>query len=240
LNAAWSLLPRTGISVVGLAADEKYFSKKIEDWAGTLDLEWDYADRWQADSMAAWAYAQNNSPRLVSRGGGSIFWHPASRIISVMSRFKARGSYEELVAIAAFVGDLDLAEQGKSLIPAFETLMAAKLPPSAVVFSGGGLQPVWLLDEAMLITDRVTAVEYRKLSRGLVYGMYGETDLNFDYAVAEPTRMVRLPGFVNRKPKRHGAIAQLVYFNPDARYSLDQVRSVAVIKETPDRFMFWV
>lgn len=230
LSLAWQSLPAMGI--VGLASDLKYFSEKRNEWAGTVDVEWAAAKDRSTVGLLEWAYKKNDDARLTAQGVGSIFWHFSSRKFQVASRKRerARGAYDELIAASAIGADIDCAETGTPLAVAFDTVMSAKLLPTAVVFSGGGLQPIYILSEAWLVPDRPSAQEYRQYSRGLIDGMFADSGLVFDTQVHEPTRMLRLPGFVNRKPKRDGAIAQLVYWNPDNLHTIEQIKAHAVIR----------
>ena len=117
-----------------------------------------------------------------------------------LSRWK-RGGAAEVVALPAFYTDID--------DPTNATLMklrAARLPPSVIVHSGGGYHAYWLLDEPT--RDLHMA---RQVLQGLAR--------TFDGDSLTPAQSLRLPGTVNHKPERGGALCHLVE-SSDRHYRL--------------------
>jgi hypothetical protein len=117
-----------------------------------------------------------------------------------LSRWK-RGGVAEVVALPAFYTDID--------DPTDTTLMklrGARLPPSAIVHSGGGYHAYWLLDEPT--RDLHMA---RQVLQGLARTFGGDG--------LSPAQSLRLPGSVNHKPERGGALCHLVE-NSDRHYCL--------------------
>lgn len=108
-----------------------------------------------------------------------------------LSRWQ-RGGAAEVVALPAFYTDVD--------DPTDTTLVKlrrARLPPSVIVHSGGGYHAYWLLDEPT--SDLNTA---RQVLQGLARTFGGDG--------LSSAQSLRLPGTVNCKPERSGALCRLV------------------------------
>ena len=134
---------------------------------------------------------------------------------SGLSRWK-RGGAAEVVALPAFYTDID--------DPTDVTLMklrGAPLPPSVIVHSGGGYHAYWLLDEPT--HDLNTA---RQVLQGLARAFGGDG--------LSPAQSLRLPGTVNHKPERGGAVCHLVE-NADRHYCLSDFQPF--IPSTPSPLM---
>ena len=122
-----------------------------------------------------------------------------------LSRWK-RGGATEVVALPAFYTDID--------DPTNATLMklrGARLPPSVIVYSGGGYHAYWLLDEP---------TRDLKMARQVLQGLartFGGDGLS-------PAQSLRLPGTVNCKPERGGALCHLVE-NSDRHYCLSDFQT---------------
>ncbi len=119
---------------------------------------------------------------------------------SGLSRWK-RGGAAEVVALPAFYTDID-DPTNATLIK----LRGARLPPSVIVHSGGGYHAYWLLDEPT--SDLHIA---RQVLQGLARTFGGDG--------LSPAQSLRLPGSVNHKPERGGALCHLVE-NSDRHYCL--------------------
>ncbi|MBL8166358.1 MAG: hypothetical protein JNJ61_30515, partial [Anaerolineae bacterium] len=117
-----------------------------------------------------------------------------------LSRWK-RGGAAEVVALPAFYTDIDDPTDA-----ALMKLRGARLPPSVIVHSGGGYHAYWLLDEPT--RDLNTA---RQVLQGLAR-IFGGDGLS-------PAQSLRLPGTVNHKPERGGAVCHLVE-SSDRHYCL--------------------
>jgi hypothetical protein len=128
-----------------------------------------------------------------------------------LSRWK-RGGVPEVVALPAFYTDID--------DPTDATLMklrGARLPPSMIVHSGGGYHAYWLLDEPTSDLHRA-----RQVLQGLARAFGGDG--------LSPAQSLRLPGSVNHKPERGGAVCRLFELS-DRRYRLSDFQSF--IPSTP-------
>jgi RepB DNA-primase from phage plasmid len=108
-----------------------------------------------------------------------------------LSRWK-RGGAAEVVALPAFYTDID-----DSTDAALVKLHGARLPPSVIVHSGGGYHAYWLLDEP---TADLSAA--RQVLQGLARTFGGDG--------LSSAQSLRLPGTVNTKPERSGALCHLV------------------------------
>lgn len=108
-----------------------------------------------------------------------------------LSRWK-RGGTAEVVALPAFYTDIDDPTDA-----ALMKLRGARLHPSVIVHSGGGYHAYWLLDEPT--HDLHMA---RQVLQGLARTFGGDG--------LSPAQSLRLPGTVNHKPERGGAVCHLV------------------------------
>ncbi len=122
-----------------------------------------------------------------------------------LSRWK-RGGAAEVVALPAFYTDIDDPANA-----ALVKLRGAQLPPSVIVHSGGGYHAYWLLDEPT--SDLHMA---RQVLQGLARAFGGDG--------LSPAQSLRLPGTVNCKPERGGALCHLVE-NSDRHYRLSDFQS---------------
>jgi len=117
-----------------------------------------------------------------------------------LTRWK-RGGTAEVVALPAFYTDID-----DPTDTTLAKLRTARLPPSVIVQSGGGYHAYWLLDEPT--TDLSAA---RQVLQGLA-STFGGDGLS-------PAQSLRLPGTVNTKAERGGALCHLVEAS-DCHYTL--------------------
>jgi len=119
---------------------------------------------------------------------------------SGLSRWK-RGGAAEVVALPAFYTDIDDPTDATLI-----KLSGTQLPPSVIVHSGGGYHAYWLLDKPT--SDLHTA---RQVLQGLARTFGGDG--------LSPAQSLRLPGTVNHKPERGGALCHLVETS-ERRYRL--------------------
>jgi hypothetical protein len=76
------------------------------------------------------------------------------------------------------------------------------IPPTIVIFSGGGLHALWRIAPTLISRDTFSAIKHTL--RGIAVTIKGDT------SVAELARVFRLPGTVNTKPDRDGAVCRVV------------------------------
>jgi hypothetical protein len=98
------------------------------------------------------------------------------------------------------------------------------LPPSGIVFSGGGLQAVHILSEAWAVPNEAAAREYNDYSRALYRPTFERAGLKLDTSVHDAAREMRLPGYVNRKPGRD-TFARIIYWHPEITYTPAEIRA---------------
>lgn len=122
-----------------------------------------------------------------------------------LTRWK-RGGMAEVVALPAFYADLD-----DSTNAALVKLRDARLPPSVIVSSGGGYHAYWLLEEPTADLNKV-----RQVLQGLARTFGGDG--------LSPAQSLRLPGTINTKPERGGALCHVIETS-NRRYSLSEFRS---------------
>jgi hypothetical protein len=235
LSTVWATLPNSG--VIGLVTDDRYPDKATGELKGTTISNWIYTED-RHDYDLAWAKRHNGDPVKIERGAGSIFWQGASRkedILGATDPTKARGSLDQLLAVSAYWCDFDCSEQGQPLTPVVQALLSMELPPTTIYFTGGGIQAVHSFSEPWDLSDRALAKEYKSRSLAFYESLYKRVAMAADLSVHEAARMMRLPGFANRKAKRNGAVAILIYLNPGNRYPLDDIKARSVLRDKPKR-----
>ncbi len=230
LSVVWSAMPAN--SVIGLSVDKQYTDRATGEIKHTTEADWCYAD--DEYDFQAWAHSRNTDRRLIETGHGSIFWNIAGRKPSILGydhpRYR-RGSYDELTALCVFAIDLDVSDVGGDYRGVVNGIQSIPLKPTAVLYSGGGLQVIWVLTEAWNVDTRATAQQYKEYAVQFAKVCAQYLPIDPDFQTQEPARMLRVPGFVNRKLKRNGAIAELLQWNPERRYSIAEMK--AFIGELP-------
>lgn len=133
-----------------------------------------------------------------------------------LSRWK-RGGAAEVVALPAFYTDIDDSTEN-----ALMKLRGARLLPSAIVWSGGGYHAYWLLDEP---TTNLNAA--RQVLQGLARAFEGDG--------LSTAQSLRLPGTVNTKSERGGALCHLIEVS-DRHYPLSAFRPfISPVSRPPAR-----
>ncbi len=125
----------------------------------------------------------------------------------VNPRFADRGSAEFVAGVVALPLDYDSMALGQE---ALKRLVQCGLAPNIVVASGRGLHGYLFLGA---VADCAAA---RAVGRRLCY--WTDSDSVFD-----APRTMRLPGTVNQKRETSGAVATVVHFRPEPRYSLAEI-----------------
>ncbi|MFD8882358.1 hypothetical protein ACFV0H_07520 [Streptomyces erythrochromogenes] len=116
-----------------------------------------------------------------------------------------------------------------------EIVLASGLPaPTGWVLSGGGINPVWMLDEPHLIGDAADRAATEELSydiqKILGASAYGH-GCSWDTQIGNLDRLMRLPGTVNRKGGQERQATSMV--GTGERVPLDVMRA-AVTRLAPD------
>ena len=221
LDLVWKTLPDEGL--VGLSTNDSRYIEETGKEKGFFRQFWANAEeRHEFDFTAL--YKMNQSPALQKRGLGSVYWQVASRQKSVLERSKsARGTNDELIANGAIYCDIDSVEYGLSLEDSYNAIYSLPLPPSIVVFSGGGLQGIWLFDKANLLGNDM----YTRQFKDLEFSFFKTILEICDPSVMEAARVLRMPGFRNNKLARYGAIGQIIEAHPERVFTMERIRVFA-------------
>ena len=218
LRAVWGAMP-TG-SLVGLVGADEYTKQGQIRTTSTPEWIW-----WGEDllPLLEWAETHNNK-RFLLNDRGSIYWNAAARKQEVLGRYHGRGGLDELTYITAFFCDLDTSKRGYTLAEGVQTLLSMPLPPSAIIFSGGGLQAIHTLSEPWAVPNEAASREYNDYSRALYRPTFERAGLKLDTSVHDAAREMRLPGYVNRKPGRD-TFARIIYWHPEITYTPAEIRA---------------
>jgi hypothetical protein len=130
----------------------------------------------------------------------------------------SRGGGKNTVSrVVTLWADYDLEKFGKSKEEGLEYLQNLSCPPSMIMFTGGGLQPYWILAESARSAEDMARSERIINAMTLWWGI--------DKGVKDYSRVLRAPGTPNIKydPPRMCLIAQC---DTGARYSLDELEAM--------------
>jgi hypothetical protein len=128
-----------------------------------------------------------------------------------------RGGQTDLLALPSLFVDIDC-EPEQALL----RLRECSIPPSCIIRSGHGLHAHWLLSEPTVAFDQA--------SRAL-----RELAAHFGGDHTNVAQMLRLPGSINTKPSRAGALCHIVAFYPERRYSLKDFVGLAALSRQHDK-----
>lgn len=92
--------------------------------------------------------------------------------------------------------------------------------PSLIIWSGGGLHIYWLLD-APFALDSDAARERAILAQRAIVAYIGG-----DIAVHDLARVLRVPGSINHKPERGGAVCAIRHWQPDDVSTLAELEAM--------------
>ena len=112
-----------------------------------------------------------------------------------------RGGKRDLVSLPALWVDIDT-----DPAIALTRLDRFVIPPSCVVRSGGGIHGYWFIQPTSDLAEADLALH------GLAQTLSGDK--------TNVAQSLRLPGSINTKPARNGAICQIIDFHPERRYHL--------------------
>lgn len=230
LASVWKPLPED--SVVGVS-----WEGEVRGQPALLTKWLLYNEEMLTPSFSDWLLRVGDNTRYTTEGRGSIFWLPASRKIST---FKKKGSSEfvrgglnDLDRVACLWADFDTEKLGLDSQVVFHRLMNLPVPPSIVYWTGGGLQCVHLLEEAVDVSDYQKARDFSNYNKQFYKAILGDLS-GIDDKVYNADRMMRLQGSRNRKPHRNGVLVNNLYFS-DKRISYQTVVSVAGDIPKPQR-----
>lgn len=127
---------------------------------------------------------------------------------------------------------MDLKSEQELIFDSFLNPPAGIPAPSVIIFSGGGYQGFWLLEEPLQVDGDLAKVEdAKRYSQQLevLYGDRADATHNLD-------RVMRLPGSVNipnpnkLKKGRKPALARLIKFDEKLRYPLSRFTQAALVQ----------
>lgn len=204
LQTVFSGIPEGFIEVTYLAPDGvKLYPRTIVQWADAPlgDINPDLPEIHKLNQRG---YSCYFAPVVRSRK-----YEPEQRISEKTGRaymHYERGKAADAHYTRVLWADID--EPGED---GYQRAINSLIPPSIVVSSGGGFHAYWLLTQALEITDDNREMVKRTL-KGIAIHHKSDTK------VAEFARIMRLPGTVNTKPNRGGALCEVIDFLP-AQYS---------------------
>jgi len=136
----------------------------------------------------------------------------------------ANGKKENLSLLRVLFADLDFRDSSEA--EARACIAAFPLAPSAVVESGGGLYPFWLLKEPFDLRSEGAIARVEGVIRRVV------ATLRADANATDVTRLLRLPGTMNCKydPPRAVLIAEC---HPERVYTLEQFEELDALLPDP-------
>ena len=137
-------------------------------------------------------------------------------------RKEKKGSAAAAALVPALWVDIDHTE-----VHDLEKLKAFDPAPSVLVSSGGGWHAYWLLDTPFLLdTD-----EDKQRVAHILHGLFKVLDGDAAY-VKSVASVMRLPGSINTKPDRDGAMVQITDWHPERRYALNRFDWLAIKPQT--------
>jgi Primase C terminal 1 (PriCT-1) len=157
----------------------------------------------------------------LNHGGYSIYFAPCLR--------KTRkGTAEAAALLPALWADIDCDDDPIRRTTALDRLNTFDPLPSAIFDSGGGWHAYWLLAEPLILDTDDARQQATVILRGLFAVLGGDPEY-----VKSVASIMRLPGSINTKPERGGAIMSAVELNLDRRYALANFEWLAVPQESP-------
>lgn len=127
-------------------------------------------DNRPSEEIAKWITTQNNRKR-------NIYWHVNELKSGIRDR---KAEKEDVAQVVMFQVDVD-----DSSHTALERLKTFNPRPTAIIFSGGGYQAFWLLDEPMDDFAKAEAI-----NKGLASRLGGDNCHSVDH-------IMRVPGTIN-------------------------------------------
>lgn len=124
----------------------------------------------------------------------------------------------------------DVAEEQKRILKLFQNPPEGVPPATAIIFSGGGYQAFWKLEEPIEVNGQVPKAEEAARYNLQLEMLFGADPChNID-------RIMRLPGTINwpdekkRKKGRTKALAQLIEWHEDRTYPISQFTSAQAVQ----------
>ena len=149
-----------------------------------------------------------------------------------------QGKKDDISFVVAFFADIDVGVEGHRKESTFETIEEAKarlekfyLKPSFLVFSGHGLQALWILTEAQEIGKEIELEEYEAINRGIQQAIGADT-------TPQVNAVFRLPDSHNCKVDAEGnplpRVQAKIIAENDITYLIDDFEGVERIYQTTE------
>lgn len=189
---------------------------------------------WEGRTFSEHRDAVDYVMRLDGEGAQGIYLRTTT--LSSVPREYSRGSDADSKILPGFAADMDIAGPGhKTTKPLPETVEqcqqiidAASLPePTLWVHSGGGVYPWWLLEDGLDLTTPDALEWAQGMSTKLhdtIAAWAQELGWFYGSGVKDMSRVLRIPGTVNRKPGTEPRMAHIIQPASYEFYSLDWLK----------------
>lgn len=160
-----------------------------------------------------------------------------------LGRWKA-GSNQHIVGIPGIWNDIDIKGPGhkeENLPTTLKEVISLaysipELPPTLIIFSGGGIYAIWLFKEVWILEDESEQNEAQNLLKRFEQTIINQAHSrgwNID-SVADLRHVIRLPGTYNLKDSNNPKQVTILEYHPDRRYNPDDFEPyLAEIETTP-------
>lgn len=197
--------------------DEQFYQLATHLWrGGSYAYYWTPAD---GGDISEWFPVDNVVPVPDLWKFNTYFGvHPSKQLKSKHQRT----TLEDVSAVNCLFAEFDLAE-GQAKDHLLESIYQIDVAPSMIVFSGGGYHCYWLLDSTYNVHSHAELEEIKAIQ-------YAWVELvGSDGAAKDLTRVLRVPGSRNVKPKyapKYPTV-EIVKFDLDLTYELADLRQHA-------------
>lgn len=168
---------------------------------------------WASPSQDALSEALK-SARDLNANGWNIYYE-----VNVGRSWGSRSKGQDVTHLRAVVGDVDNTPS-RSIEQCRDLVAALPIQPTFMLFTGGGLQVVFLLNDQVPVTAEAEAL-YEKAGRALRDAICGD-------AVFDLPRIMRVPGFINHPTEKKRAMGRTlvratVELASGITYSLEEI-----------------
>lgn len=171
-------------------------------------------------------------------GHTNLYWH----VNPVMRAMTKKAMREDIKEVVQFHVDIDpragedFSKEQERILKLLQNPPNDIPPPSFIIFSGGGYQGFWVLQEPIEINGDINAAEDAKLYNITLERVFGADNChNID-------RLCRLPGTVNipdakkRKKGRSETLSKLISHHPSRVYEIKQFKKAQQVQSTAGGF----
>jgi predicted P-loop ATPase len=180
----------------------------------------EYAYYWTPDTdegnLSMW-FPVNKPKKVIDSKSINIYFpvHPSG----VERGQRQRSLIETVCAVNCLFAEFDLSA-GQPKEHLLEAINQLDIPPSVIVFSGGGYHCYWLLDQ----TYHIDSDDARQRIIDIQYAW--DDFVTGDNHVKDLARVLRVPGTYNCKPEyAKPPLVEIVKFDMDLQYGLDELNS---------------